>query len=48
MTANATAVPRDKMTKAGDVANLVAMALLLPGTANVAELLVNCRMESTL
>lgn len=41
----ATAVPREGMTQPADVAALVAMALLLPGTANVAELLVNCRLE---
>ena len=28
-------------------AALVAMALLLPGTTNVAELLVNCRLETS-
>jgi NAD(P)-dependent dehydrogenase (short-subunit alcohol dehydrogenase family) len=45
MTLKATAVPREQMTKAADLAALIAMALLLPGTANVAELLVNCRLE---
>ena len=48
MTMNATAVPRDKMSSAADIAALIAMALRLPGTANVAEVLVNCRMEATL
>ncbi len=47
MTANVTALPREAMTKPEDVAALIAMALLLPGTANVAELLVNCRLESS-
>ena len=46
MTANATAVPREAMSQPADVAALIAMALLLPGTANVAELLINCRLES--
>lgn len=48
MTAQVTAFPREGMTKAADVATLIAMALLLPGTANVAELLINCRLESSL
>lgn len=47
MTADVTAFPRESMTKPADIAALVAMALLLPGTANVAELLVNCRLESS-
>ena len=45
MTLKATAVPREQMTKAADLAALIAIALLLPGTANVAELMVNCRLE---
>ena len=45
MTAGVTSFPREGMTSASDIAALVAMALLLPGTANVAELLVNCRLE---
>lgn len=48
MTAQVTTFPREGMTKAADVATLIAMALLLPGTANVAELLINCRLESSL
>ena len=48
MTAHVTALPHDRMTKPADVASLIAMALLLPGTANVAEMLVNCRLESTM
>ena len=47
MTAGVTAVPRERMTQPADIAALVAMALLLPGTANVAELLVNCRLEAS-
>lgn len=47
MTAGVTAFPREGMTKPADIAALIAMALLLPGTANVAELLVNCRLESS-
>ena len=45
MTAGVTTVRREGMTQPADIAALVAMALLLPGTANVAELLVNCRLE---
>ena len=48
MTAHVTAMPRDSMTKPADVASMIAVALLLPGTANVAEMLINCRLESTL
>ena len=47
MTAAVTAVPRASMTDPADVAALISMALLLPGTANVAEMLVNCRLESS-
>ncbi len=47
MTAGVTSVPREGMTQPADIAALVAMALLLPGTANVAELLVNCRLEAS-
>ncbi len=47
MTATA-AFPRERMSRAEDIAALIAMALVLPGTANIAELLVNCRLESTL
>ena len=46
MTRKVTAVPAEAMTQPDDLAALIAMALRLPGTANVAELLVNCRMES--
>ncbi len=47
LTALTHAVRREGMTKPADIAALIAMALLLPGTANVAELLVNCRLESS-
>jgi NAD(P)-dependent dehydrogenase (short-subunit alcohol dehydrogenase family) len=48
MTAEVTAYPRESMSKPEDIAAMIAMALILPGTANVAELLINCRLESTL
>lgn len=38
--------PRDQMTKPADLAVLAEMLLLLPNTAVVAELLVNCRLEN--
>ena len=47
MTAGVTAFPREGMTRPADIAALIAMALLLPGTANIAELLINCRLESS-
>ena len=47
MTAKVTAVAPEAMTQPADLAALVALALLLPGTANVAEMLVNCRLESS-
>lgn len=37
--------PREAMSKPGDLAVLTEMLLLLPNTAVVGELLVNCRME---
>ena len=40
--------PRAQMTKPADLACLAEMLLLLPNTAVVAELLVNCRLEHTL
>ncbi len=45
MTAHVTRVARDQMSQPNDVAALIEMALHLPGTANVAELLVNWRHE---
>ena len=38
--------PRGEMSKPGDLAALAEMLLLLPNTAVVAELLVNCRLEN--
>ena len=40
--------PRDQMTKPADLAVLTEMLLLLPNTAVVAELLVNCRLENVI
>jgi NAD(P)-dependent dehydrogenase (short-subunit alcohol dehydrogenase family) len=40
--------PRAQMTKPADLAQLAEMLLLLPNTAVIAELLVNCRLEHTL
>lgn len=40
--------PRDQMSKPGDLAVLAEMLLLLPNTAVVAELLVNCRLEAAI
>ena len=45
MTAHVTHLPRPEMSQPDDIAALVEMALHLPGTANVAELLVNWRHE---
>ncbi len=44
----AASFPREQMSKPEDIAALIETALLLPGTANIAELLINCRLESTL
>lgn len=38
--------PREQMSKPADLAVMTEMLLLLPNTAVVAELLVNCRLES--
>jgi NAD(P)-dependent dehydrogenase (short-subunit alcohol dehydrogenase family) len=40
--------PREKMSKASDLAVMTEMLLLLPNTAVVAELLVNCRLETVI
>ena len=40
--------PREQMSKPGDLAVLAEMLLLLPNTAAVAELLVNCRLETVI
>jgi NAD(P)-dependent dehydrogenase (short-subunit alcohol dehydrogenase family) len=46
MTADVTAVARDRMIQPATVAHLVATALALPNTASVAEIPVNCVLES--
>jgi NAD(P)-dependent dehydrogenase (short-subunit alcohol dehydrogenase family) len=46
MTAGVTKVPRDLMTDRRDIAELILTMLRLPNTATVAELLVNCRLET--
>jgi NAD(P)-dependent dehydrogenase (short-subunit alcohol dehydrogenase family) len=48
MTADTTVWPRDKMTRPTDLAQLIETIILLPNTATVAELLVNCRLEDML
>ena len=40
--------PREQMTRPTDLAVLAEMLLLLPGNAVVAELLVNCRLETVI
>lgn len=40
--------PRGQMTRPADLAVLAEMLLLLPGNAVVAELLVNCRLETVI
>ncbi len=44
----AAAFPRAAMSKPGDLAVLTEMLLLLPNTAVIAELLVNCRLETVI
>jgi NAD(P)-dependent dehydrogenase (short-subunit alcohol dehydrogenase family) len=48
MTMKVTKVPRAEMTDPADLAVLVEMLLLLPATASIAELLVNCQHEDAL
>lgn len=48
LTAGVTKVSRAEMIDPGDLAEVVALALALPNTAAIAELLVNCRLEDTL
>ena len=48
MTRNVTKIPREQMTNPADLAVLVETLLLLPRTASVAELLVNCQHEDAL
>jgi len=45
LTADATKVPPERMIQADDLAEMAAVALALPNTAAVPELLVNCRLE---
>lgn len=47
LTAGVTKVARDEMIDPADLAELAAMAIALPNSASVAELLVNCRLEDT-
>ena len=48
MTAETTVWPREKMTTPADLAQLIETVILLPNTATIAELLVNCRLEDML
>ena len=48
MTMHVTALPREQMTDAADLAVLAETVMLLPNNASVAELLVNCRHEAML
>ncbi len=48
MTAAVDSVASEDMTQPEDVAELVALAIALPNNAVMAELLVNCRLESLL
>ena len=48
MTMKVTKFPRAQMTDPADLAELVEMLLLLPATAAIAELLVNCQHEDML
>ncbi len=48
MTAETTVWPRERMTDPADLAQLIETMILLPNTATVAELLVNCRLEDML
>jgi NADP-dependent 3-hydroxy acid dehydrogenase YdfG len=48
LTAGVTKVARAEMIDPADLAEIVALAIALPNTAAVAELLVNCRLEDTL
>ena len=48
LTSGVTKVSRSEMIDPGDLAEVVALALALPNTAAIAEMLVNCRLEDTL
>lgn len=45
MTAAVDSFPREQMSDAADIAEMIAAALHLPNTATVGEILVNCRLE---
>jgi NAD(P)-dependent dehydrogenase (short-subunit alcohol dehydrogenase family) len=47
MTSNVTSLPQEQMTRPESIAHLTVMILALPNTASVAELPVNCVLEST-
>lgn len=48
LTQGVTKVTRAEMIDPGDLAEVIALALALPNTAAIAELLVNCRLEDML
>ncbi len=48
MTSHVQTFPRERMTSAADLAELVEVALRLPNNATIGELLVNCRVEPLL
>jgi len=48
LTAGVTKVSREEMIDPDDFAEIAALALALPNTAAMAEMLVNCRLEDTL
>ncbi len=48
LTADVTKVARDQMIDPSDLAEMAALAIALPNTAAIAEMLVNCRLEDTL
>jgi NADP-dependent 3-hydroxy acid dehydrogenase YdfG len=48
LTAGVTKVARQEMIDPDDLAELAAVAIALPNTAAIAEMLVNCRLEDTL
>lgn len=48
LTAGLTKVSRDQMIDPDDFAEITALALALPNTATMAEMLVNCRLEDML
>lgn len=48
LTDGVTKIPREEMIHPDDFAEIAALALALPNTAAMAEMLVNCRLEDTL